>query len=295
MTKEQFKHRVQLTKNNIQSLLKGGRIRLKSSQLGGGDHELIFHSKRKHQKLQKCNCAKKGTQIHLSEKELADTLQGGSFKSWWHKKASPWLRRAGHDLWRGVRGVTRDMQNIGRYGAYRGIDTAAEVAPIVVQGAFDAQNPMAAISRNVGKTVVGLANAASNAMAPAPATLGKGIEQGYPQPRRRRGTLNPADNVQSHVDTGLYGVHNHTPDHVLHCHGGGFLPSSHPASRPTLLFRDPMSRIEFGSVLSEGHVGLDENVHPALNPGYDNLPNLVNTGATLRHGGSFRAVGEGIV
>jgi hypothetical protein len=194
MKKQLFKHKVQLTKANYNTLVKGKPIRLKAHQLGTGEHEIVLHSKRKSNKLHKCGACNKGAQISLSEHELKDTMEGGSmrsFRKWYHTKASPWLRRAGHDLWRAIRKSSQDSREIGKYGAYTAIDTAHDVAPTAVQGAIDVYNPMGAVSRNVGKTVVGVANAA---LAPAPTYVvdgtkvdipgvdGTGIQQAYPQP-----------------------------------------------------------------------------------------------------------------
>lgn len=104
--------------------------------------------------------------------------------------------------------------------------------------------------------------------------------------------VNPADNLEDNVDVGLFGIHNHTPDHVLMNNNSNFIAAKHPAAQPTLLQQDPLAKIHLGTVISGTGITSPQGVHSALQPIYNNKNNLRNTPAFMQ-GGSFAAAGYG--
>lgn len=269
---------VSITAHQYKTLMKGGKIRLKKDQLSGGDHTLHLMSSVKARKLAGAKSKNKGCEIALSPEEFRHTMEGEGFKDfsrkanrWFKKKAAPWLGKAAKSVWSGF----KDATNVAKHAAYALTDGVAEaiptVAPVLAQGALAYYAPQTAMGPAL--------NAASDfALGPPPLRRGYGV--------------NPADNLEDNVDVGLFGIHNHTPDHVLMNNNSNFIASKHPATHPTLLQNDPLAKIHLGTIISGTGVTHPRGAHPALQPVYDNKNNLRNTPAFMQ-GGSFAAAGYG--
>lgn len=165
------------------------------------------------------------------------------------------IRKAGKWFQGAAKTGWKAVKAVGRLAykaADRGIDAAAQSAPIIAKEAAPV----------LAKAAVAYAT-------------GRG--------------LNPADNVKDHIDEGLFGIHNRTPDHVLVNNNSNFIPASHPAANPTLLQQDPLARMALGPVVSGPNI--TKHVVPqALHPLYRQKENIRNTPAALV-GGSFLASG----
>jgi len=263
---------VTVSHGQFKTLMKGGKIRLNKTQLQGGPHVLHLSSSVKARKLYAAAAKNKGCEIVLSPEEFSATMEGEGFKDfsrkanrWFKNKAAPWLGKAAKSVWSGV----KDASNVAKHAAYALTDATAEalpaIAPVLAQGAMSYYMPQTALPQ----------------MAMARPMYGYGVR-------------NPADNLEDNVDVGLFGIHNHTPDHVLMNNKSNFIASKHPAAQPTLLQRDPLASIHLGPVISGGGgvICEDSSGHPALYPVFNNKPNLRNTVAFAR-GGSFSAAGYG--
>ena len=275
MPKKATLHKVpiSLTANQYKTLMKGGKIRLKHSQLKDeGPHVLHLTSSVKARKLQNAKTKNKGCEIALSPEEFSATREGEGFKDfsrkanrWFKNKAAPWLSKAAKSVWSGV----KDASNVAKHAAYALTDATAEalpaVAPVLAQGAMSYYMPQTALSQ----------------MSYARPMYGYGV------------TPNPADNLEDNVDVGLFGIHNHTPDHVLMNNKSNFISAKHPAAQPTLLQQDPLASIHLGPVISGmGMSRAGDEKHPALHPVVNSKDNLRNT-PYFMHGGSFLASGYG--
>jgi hypothetical protein len=264
---------VSLSANQYRTLVKGGKIRLKHSQLNDeGPHTLHLTSSVKARKLQNAKNKNKGVELSLSPEEFSATVEGEGFKDfsrkanrWFKKKAAPWLSKAAKSVWSGV----KDASNLAKHAAYALTDATAEalpaVAPVLAQGAMSYYMPQTALPQ----------------MAMARPMYGYGVR-------------NPADNLEDNVDVGLFGIHNHTPDHVLMNNNSNFISAKHPAAQPTLLQQDPLASIHLGPVISGTGASAEQPnvVHPALQPIFNPKANLRNT-PYFMHGGSFVASGHG--
>lgn len=255
---------VSLTAHQYKTLVKGGKIRLKKDQLSnGGEHTLHLMSSVKARKLHAAASKNKGCEIALSPEEFRETMEGEGFKSF-SRKANRWLGNAAKSVWSGF----KDATNVAKHAAYALTDGVAAslpaAAPVLAQGAMAYYAPQTALS--------------NFALGPPPMRRGYGV--------------NPADNLEDNVDVGLFGIHNHTPDHVLMNNNSNFIAAKHPAAQPTLLQQDPLAKIHLGTIISGTGVAHPQGTHSALQPVYSNKNNLRNTPAFM-HGGSFQAAGYG--
>lgn len=265
MTKSEIhKVPVTLTPAQFRALTQGKKIRLKASQLREGQHVLHLTSRVKARKLVAAAGKQKGCECSLTPDEFRHTMEGEGFKDF--------MKKTGRLLKKGWKEVKPILAPVLKKGIRAGVSALSGIATTAL-----GQPELAPV-------VSGLANKGADYVAHRIGAYG--IHSG--------GKLsNPANNLEDHVDVGLFGIHNHTPDHVLMNNNSNFIPAAHPAANPTLIQNDPLARIHLGKVVS----GADKpsrrrGAHPALEPVFREQENIRNTPAYIR-GGSFMAAGYG--
>lgn len=261
MTKQIHKVPVDLTHKQFKALTSGGAIRLKHSQIAnGGEDVLHFTSKVQARKIAKAVAQGKGVQIQLSPNDFRQTMEGEGFGRWLKKAA----KKTGKWLEGAANEGWKAVKAVGRLAykaADRGIDAAADSAPIFAK----------AVAPAVGKAALMYVG----------------------------GAVNPANAVKDHIDVGLFGIHNRTPDHVLKNNNSNFIAAAAPASNPTLLQQDPLARMLLGTTISGPDRRKKGRKLQALDPPYRQYENIRNTPAALvgkpvvKVGGSFTAAGYG--